>query len=587
MNKRQLCAALLAAALTGASVPAALAAGETPQAASGAASQADVAAGRRSDLDTLLQTLESKHPNLYNRHTKAEFDAKRAEIEAGISAMSDFDFAIAVSELVALVGDSHTMAGIGAALSETAHFLPLNLSPMAEGLVITGLPAAHKDCLGGVLTAVNGVSMDELARRISPMLPADNDARLQRQFYSTFYVYEILQHYGVADQPEGIRLTVQTASGAREITVDALDSSALQTMDAVYLERAATPATAANTSKTYFMQPLDGRTLYIQYNSCSEDPELPMETFAEQVRASIEQNGYDRVIVDLRNNGGGSDGVIMPLYYLLTEKHDQDGLALYTLIGDKTFSSALINAVEFKDAGAVLAGTPTGGSVDHFGEVSALKLPYSGIVVQYSNNFFDLGSILDAAKPYGTQSLTPDVEAPQTLADYLAGKDTAVETVLARTGDAGTLKTELTRGALAIALGRAYAAETGEGIQAGQTPFADVSIFHYASPYVCWAQTNGLMCGDTASVFAPGRAVTREELAAVLARYAAFRGKTLAGAPAELADVAAVSPWARDAAQALAGADVLPLQGGAFRPAQAVTRSEWDDIFARFSAALQ
>ena len=87
---------------------------------------------------------------------------------------------------------------------------------MAEGLTITGLPAAYKDCLGGVLTAVNGVSMDELEQRISPMLSADNDARRHRQFYGTFYVYEILEHYGHRGAAKDIRLTVQTASGAKK-----------------------------------------------------------------------------------------------------------------------------------------------------------------------------------------------------------------------------------------------------------------------------------------------------------------------------------------------------------------------------------
>lgn len=583
MNKHQLCAALLAAALAAGSVPAALA---VDGAAAVTSSVADsVASGRLADLDTLLQTLESKHPNLYTQHTKAEFDAKRAEIEQNLAAMSDFDFAIALSELVALVGDSHTGVNIGV-FAETLHFLPLNLSSMAEGLVITGLPAAYQDYLGGVLTAVNGIPMDQLEKRLSPMLGSDNAAYLHRQFYGTFYVYEILQHYGIADQPEDIRLTVRTADGTRDMVVDALDSAGLQNVEVVRLERDAVPATAADSSQIYFMKPLNARTLYIQYNSCQQDPTLSMEDFAEQVRQSIEQNGYDRVIVDLRNNGGGSDGVIMPLYYLLAEKHEQDGVALYTLIGDSTFSSALINAVEFKAAGATLVGTPTGGSVDHFGEVSSFTLPNSGLAVQYSNNFFDLGSMLDAAKPYGTESLPPDIEAPQTLADYLAGKDTAVETILARTDDAGQPQTALTRAALAAALGRDYAAQTGQGIQTQQPPFADVSVFHYAAPYIGWAQAVGLLYGDSNEVFAPDRAVTRAELAAVLTRYAALCGKELTAKPAAPTDADAIAAWARDAACQLAGARVLPLESGKFQPSQTVSRTDFDAILANFTAAL-
>ena len=184
MNKHQLCAALLAAALAAGSVPAALAIDGATAVTSSAADS--IVSGRLADLDTLLQTLESKHPNLYTQHTKAEFDAKRAEIEQNLATMSDFDFAIALSELVALVGDSHTMVSIGTALGQSARFLPLNLAPMGDGLVITGLPAEYAEFLGGTLTAINGIPLEQVEERISPMLSADNDARRHRQFYGTF-----------------------------------------------------------------------------------------------------------------------------------------------------------------------------------------------------------------------------------------------------------------------------------------------------------------------------------------------------------------------------------------------------------------
>ena len=63
--------------------------------------------------------------------------------------------------------------------------------------------------------------------------------------------------------------------------------------------------------------PLDEGTYYIQYNSCREDPELPMETFAAQVEQDLSAGQYRRVVVDLRNNGGGSDGVLVPILMLV------------------------------------------------------------------------------------------------------------------------------------------------------------------------------------------------------------------------------------------------------------------------------
>lgn len=582
MNRRQLISTLLAAALCAGTVPAALAAqsGIPPA----AASSADMAAGRRADLDTLIGTLERVHPNLYANTPKADFAAKQADIASKLDAMSDFDFAIAVSELVALVRDSHTGANIGA-FGEALRFLPFDVAWMDEGWVFVSLTRDQADCLGGTLTAINGIPISDVQARVSPMIGSDNDTYARRQFGGLLYVYEILEHYGVAQDPNHIALTVRLQDGSTcELTVAAQTRAQMQQLDVVSLaaQRTGAPATAADKSKTYFMKPLDSRTLYIQYNACREDKDLPMETFTGQVKTEIEQNSYDRAIVDLRNNGGGSDGVLVPLIHLLEEKHEQDGMAFYTLIGEATFSSALINAVELKEAGATLVGTPTGGSVDHFGSVSSFNLPNSGIRIGYSTKFIDLGSILDAAKPYSVESLPPDLLAAQTLRDYLAGKDTAVEAILSRTRDTAPAKLVLTRGALAAALGRAYAAETGETLNLEQPTFSDVSMFSYLAPYVVWAQKNGILYGETASCFAPDRAVTRQELAAVLSRYAAFRGRPFpAAGTCSPTDAASIAPWAVDAARSLAEAGVLPLKNGAFQPRGTVARADWAGIFAR------
>ena len=64
-------------------------------------------------------------------------------------------------------------------------------------------------------------------------------------------------------------------------------------------------------------------TYYIQYNSCREDPELPMETFAAQVEQDLSAGEYRRVIVDLRNNGGGSDGGSGPCFQVLRRAMDR------------------------------------------------------------------------------------------------------------------------------------------------------------------------------------------------------------------------------------------------------------------------
>lgn len=404
---------------------------------------------RQEDLDFLVQTLTENHPDFYANTTEQEVADKVSEIGAGLDGMTDFDFAIELSELTALAGDSHTMISVGSAMQD--YHLIIMAPDWYEGhWVLSGAEKAYQDYIGQEIVSINGHSMDELMQALEPMISYDNEVRLRRQFGGMVYVTEILQHYGmVTGEEESLPVVVRAADGV-ETTLDmkvysaaeyaSLDSDAY--VNASQL-RAAVPATEPDREVYYKLLDLGGGALYMQYNSCREDPEHPMDEFAAEVEAKLESGDYTKFIIDLRNNGGGSDGVLYPITYL-AQQFIANGNAAYVLAGEGTFSSALINTVQLKDVGATFVGTPTGGSVDHFGAITGFALPNSGIRGQYSNKFIDLGSYYQTVWNYGVESFRPDIEVGQTFADYMDGVDTAVQYIL----DSAPVKAELTKPAL-------------------------------------------------------------------------------------------------------------------------------------------
>lgn len=54
----------------------------------------------------------------------------------------------------------------------------------------------RQQLLFGLLTAVNSVSINEIYQKMLPMLGRDNTVYRNRKFLQTFYIYEILAHYG-------------------------------------------------------------------------------------------------------------------------------------------------------------------------------------------------------------------------------------------------------------------------------------------------------------------------------------------------------------------------------------------------------
>ena len=413
----------------------------------------DQAQARQEDLDTLYAALQEHHPDLYANTPQEAFEAKKAEIEGRLAEESDVDFALDLQSLVALIGDSHTTTNIGSVLNSTGLY-PFGAEWYDGSWVLTGAEEEDAALLGQTVTALNGVPMDEICTRFGTLVSADNPVKLRRQTEQLLYSEACLDYLGIAESGEPLEVT--TSGGSFTVEALPMEDFGDAALSSLSQQRESTPATAYRKGTYYFAQSLDDTTYYIQFNQCMEDPKQPMDGFAAQVEAELEAGDYRQVLLDLRNNGGGSDGVLVPIL-MLVPGLVEEGVKVYGLVGEATYSSAIINAVELVDAGGVLAGSPTSGSVNHFGSTGSFTLPNSGIRVSCSSKYIDLGTLLEAGLGAQVEPLVPTVRVEQTLDDYLAGRDTLVDWLLANGADYTAPEqpdAPLTRGRLAWMLKR-------------------------------------------------------------------------------------------------------------------------------------
>ncbi len=125
---------------------------------------------------------------------------------------------------------------------------------------------------------------------------------------------------------------------------------------------------------------------------------------------------------------------------------------------------------------------------------------------------------------------------------------------------------------------------------AGVAGFADVAGGQWYSEAVAWAAANGVVNGYSDTKFAPNEEITREQLAAILYRYAQFKGLDVSakGDLSGFADGAAVSGWAQEAMQWAVGAGLLNGNAdGTLAPAAGATRAEVAMILMRFEGAVK
>lgn len=144
----------------------------------------------------------------------------------------------------------------------------------------------------------------------------------------------------------------------------------------------------------------------------------------------------------------------------------------------------------------------------------------------------------------------------------------------------------LTRGMLVTIL---YRAE-GEPAVNKSIPFSDVDANTYYSNAVVWAQQNGIVNGVTENEFAPENNITREQIAAIMFRFAKYKGYDVSVGEStnilSYTDAESISEYAISAMQYAVGSGLMKGKTEtSINPQDNATRSEIAAILQRFLEA--
>lgn len=153
----------------------------------------------------------------------------------------------------------------------------------------------------------------------------------------------------------------------------------------------------------------------------------------------------------------------------------------------------------------------------------------------------------------------------------------------------GTSKTtfspnaSMNRGMFVTVLGRF--GEIPADYTSSKTTFSDIKKGDYFFPYASWASDIGVVSGVGNNRFAPALAITREQMAAMLYRFAAKAGYDVNftdGKYNAFADTGKVSAFAVDALKWAAANDIIQGSGGKIDPQGKATRAQVAQILLNF-----
>lgn len=388
----------------------------------------------RDDLAFMVADMRQRHPNLYHSVTKAKFDATVADLDARIPTMNRNQIIVGMMRIAALIGDGHTRLDPRKDASFNFPSLPVKLYAFDDGLFIRAATPAQAALVGARVEAIGGVPADQAMDRVKPLISHDN--RMAYLLFGPLYLAmpDILNAVGLSDRSD--RATLTLSRGSRRWTVQ-LAAGAIDPMWPPDTDISlVTPAGWVDAHKgsppMWLQAPLDyhrlfdlpeRKAVYAQLNMVSGTDEETIGQFAAKIRQHAEAIHARRIILDLRLDFGGNGNLRTGLVRELIKAEDSD-TRLFVLTARGSFSATqfILNDLD-RLTDAVFIGEPASSKPSSYGDAYKSNLPNSGIAVRTSILFWQDGQDFD---PW----TWVDVAAPLTFADYVAGRDPALERAL-------------------------------------------------------------------------------------------------------------------------------------------------------------
>lgn len=387
----------------------------------------------REDVVHLVTELERLHPDPWFGIPRDDFHRAVDELLQRLPELTDDETVVELMRLVALISrngrDGHT-----AVWPTEFRLLPLQLYSFSDGWFVVRAGPAQARLVGARLVRVGEVEVDEATKRIAPLLTRDNDANLLAKLPIMLLATELLHALRITDDPARARLGFEVESGeAIELELagqTAAEYSGWNTFPPQDLPGDDGALWLQDRGVRFWMEVVDDRALYVHYREIRADDGAggTLAGFAERMVRRFEDEGLERVVVDVRRNRGGNNTTFGPLIAALrsNESIDRRG-RLFVLTGRQTFSAAgnFVTTVQ-EQTNALLVGEATGGAPNQYGDTERVTLPnHPGVLVLVSTRYHEFGGPADERLTH-----EPDVPVGLSSEDYFGHRDPVLDAAL-------------------------------------------------------------------------------------------------------------------------------------------------------------
>lgn len=397
------------------------------------------------DINNMDENLRKKHPDLFRCISEKTWNENIQKLNSDLKNLSDIEISMRISQIISSIGDAHTsidfleiLTPIGKekfSYDEIVEF-PIKFDYFSNELRAIASDSQYKSILGYKLISINNVCTDEIIKKVSTLISYDNQQFAKELARSQMQIYEYLKFLQIVDGTKAEYLFENDNKEKIKINVNAIKN---KEVNYVNLDKTQSKISTKVEGKYDFYwtkQMKEDNVLYFKYNKCltNQGPNIDKHgsanypdyyDFHNDLLEEINNNNYEKLVIDLRQNRGGAFKLVDLLIHDLKYKINLNSEDIVVITGKETLSAGAILAWRLQnELGATIIGEETGGNVNMFGtEGEFITLPNSKIKVKHPYSFREL-------KEGYNGGVKPDVEIKQTYKNYINGIDDCYEYVV-------------------------------------------------------------------------------------------------------------------------------------------------------------
>lgn len=303
----------------------------------------------RNDLDIVYQALDKFHSGMYWYTPKDSVDNAFQEVRTMITQdMNVLEFHKYIAPLVALARENHTSISmpedINKKIVNQTAFLPMTVVFLGTKLYCldNGSALNDKTIEGQEIELINGEKPTEIVEKIGSLL--NTDGYIQSMKYTDLSLFNFARYYFYyyGEVPE---FEIKFKNSAQPIT---LQSEKIEDIRKNLQSRNTATSVKTTPEKDLLdFQLLDQHTAYLGIHSFSNSDitahskEKNLNDFLEQSFKSIAAHKIKNLIIDVSQNGGGTEGNEGLLYSYLGPNYQK-----YIKVAAKTQQATLDNGID-------------------------------------------------------------------------------------------------------------------------------------------------------------------------------------------------------------------------------------------------